>query len=191
MAKFLSEKGIMALAFDFGGCGESDGIFENQTHRMGVEDGRQSLEFLLSQNVDRTRVGIQGTSFGGYVAGMLLIDYDFIKSVVLRVPASYSDEWLNKTVHASDYKSFVSKKENWINSSSYKGIGNFSGSLLVIKSKNDELVPSECVNKYLNDAVKAKNKKMVIQDADHAFKNYPEALNEFYSLTQDWFLMTL
>lgn len=191
MAKFLSGKGIIALAFDFGGCGESDGIFENQTHRMGVKDARAGLEFLLAQNVDRTRVGIQGTSFGGYVAGMLLNDYDFIKSVVLRVPASYSDGWLNRTVHASDYKSFVSKKENWISSSSYKGISEFTGSLLVIKSRNDEIVPSECVDKYFEDAVKTKNKKMIVQNADHSFKNYPEALDEFYSLTQDWFLKTL
>lgn len=51
MAKFLSEKGMIALAFDFGGCGESDGVFANQTHRMGVENGRQALEFYaLVQN---------------------------------------------------------------------------------------------------------------------------------------------
>lgn len=191
MAKFLSEKGIMTLAFDFRGCGQSDGIFENQSHRMGVEDGRAALEFLLSQNINKNRIGIQGTSFGGYVAGMLLNDYDFIKSVVLRVPASYSDGYLDKTVHVSDYQNFVSKKENWINSSSYKGIGRFTGSLLVIKSKNDEIVPSECVDKYFEDARKVKNRKMIVQDAGHSFSDDPKGLKEFYSLVQNWFLKTL
>lgn len=191
MAKFLSGKGIIALAFDFGGCGESDGVFGNQSNRMGVEDGRAALEFLLSQNVDKRRVGIQGTSFGGYVAGMLLNDYDFIKSVVLRVPASFSDDKLDMVLNVSNAKNFFSKKENWINSSSYNGIGNFFGSLLVIKSKNDEIVPSECVDKYFNVAGRAKNKKMVVQNAGHSFSNDPKGLEEFYFLTQDWFLKTL
>lgn len=191
MAKFLSNKGMITLAFDFGGCGESTGVFENQTHRMGVEDGRAALEFLLSQNIDKKRIGIQGTSFGGYVTGMLLNDYDFIKSVVFRVPASYADEQLDTTVSASDEKDFFSIKENWIGASSYKRISNFTGNLLVIKSKNDEIVSAECVDKYLEDAKKAKNKKMVVQDAGHSLRNYPKALEEFYSLTQEWFLKTL
>ncbi len=191
MAKFLSGKGIMTLAFDFRGCGESDGVFENQTPRMGVEDGRAALEFLLRQNVDKSRVGIQGTSFGGYVAAMLLNDYDFIKSIVLRVPASFSDNQLDIAWQDSKEKNFFAKKENWINSSSYKGIGKFAGSLLIIKSKNDEIVSSECVDKYFKDAKKAKNKKMVVQNAGHSFSNDPKGLEEFHSLTQNWFLKTL
>ncbi|MDO8583308.1 MAG: prolyl oligopeptidase family serine peptidase [bacterium] len=191
MAKFLSDKGIITLAFDFGGCGESTGVFANQTHRMGVEDGRAALEFLLSQNVDKARIGIQGTSFGGYVTGMLLNDYDFIKSVALRVPASYADEQLDTIVIASDEKDFFSKKENWINASSYKGIGKFTGSLLVIKSKNDEIVSSEAVDKYFNDAKKVKNKKLIIQNAKHSFRDDPKGLEEFYRYAQNWFLETL
>lgn len=191
MAKFLANKGMITLAFDFGGCGASTGIFANQTHRMGVEDGRSALDFLLQQNVDEKRIGIQGTSFGGYVTGMLLSDYDFIKSVILRVPASYADEQLDTTVSASDEKGFFSKKENWIGASSYKGISKFTGGLLVIKSKNDEVVSSEAVDKYFEDANKAKKKKMIVQNADHSFSNDPKGLEEFYLLVQDWFLETL
>lgn len=191
MAKFLSDKGMITLSFDFGGCGESTGVFASQTHRMRIEDGRAALKFLLSQNLDKSRIGIQGTSFGGYVTGMLLNDYDFIKSVVLRVPASYADEQLDTTVSASDEKDFFSKKENWINASSYKGISKFIGSLLVIKSKNDEVVPPEAVDKYFQDAKKTKNKKMVVQNTEHAFSNDPKRLKEFHSLTQKWFLETL
>lgn len=191
MAKFLSNKGMITLAFDFGGCGESTGVFANQTHRMGVEDGRAGLEFLLSQNVDKNRIGIQGTSFGGYVTGMLLNDYDFIKSVLLRVPASYADEQLDTTVQASDEKNFFAKKENWINASSYKGISNFTGNLLVIKSKNDKIVSPEAVDKYFDDTKKAKNKKMIVQNAKHSFRDDPKGLEEFYRLAQEWFLKTL
>lgn len=112
MAESLSQKGMLTLAFDFRGCGESDGDFADQTHRMGVEDAKAGLNFLLSQNVDKGRMGIQGSSFGGYVTGMLLNNYDFIKSVVLRAPAAYSDLMLDTTVKASEEKNFFGKKEN-------------------------------------------------------------------------------
>ena len=191
MAEELSKKGFISLAFDFRGCGESDGIFENQTHGMGVEDARAGLEFLLSQNIDKTRVGIQGTSFGGYVAGMLLNEVDFIKSMVLRVPASYSDVLLNATIKTFQEVGRFSKKENWLNSSSYIGISKFTGDLLVIKSKNDEVVSAEAVDKYFEDAKAARNRKMVLQDAKHSLRDDPKAIEEFYRLTEEWFLKTL
>ena len=192
MAQELANNGMVTLAFDFRGCGQSDGIFFNtQTHRMGIEDGKAAVDFLLEQSVDKKRIGIQGTSFGGYVNGMLLKDYDFIKSVVLRVPASYSDKDLDTTISEPRERDYFSKKENWINASSYKGISNFTGYLLVIKSKNDEIVSSEAVDKYFNDAKKTKNKKMIVQNAGHSFSNDPKGLKEFYSLVQNWFLKTL
>ena len=135
MAEALARKGLITLAFDFRGCGESDGKFEEQTHKMGIEDARAGLEFLLSQNVDKKRIGIQGTSFGGYVTGMLLNDYDFIRSVVLRVPAAYSDQALN--VKANAEKGYFKKRENLINSSAYSGLEKFKGKLFVIESEKD------------------------------------------------------
>ena len=192
MAQELANNDMITLAFDFGGCGESDGIFDNQTHRMGVEDGKSALNFLLSQNVDKNRIGIQGTSFGGYVAGMLLKDYEFIKSVVLRVPAAYSDSQLDTTVQASDEENFFSKKENWIDSSSYNGLINFKGHLLVIRSEKDELVSEEAVNKYYDVAIKAKEKKLYVhKNAGHSFVDNPVGLKEFHRITVDWFLKTL
>lgn len=190
MAEKLSENGIYSLTFDFRGCGVSDGIFANQTHRMGVEDGKAGLEFLLDQNVDRNRIGIQGTSFGGYVVGMLLNEYDFIKSVVLRVPAAYSDQTFN--VKADVEEGYFRKRENWINSSAYKGLENFKADLLVIESEKDELLPSEEVKKYYNVTKMASKRKLYIQKgAGHSFNGNPEGLKFFHKITVDWFLETL
>lgn len=192
MAEALSNKGMITLAFDFRGCGESDGVFANQTHRMGIQDGKAGLEFLLSQNIDRSRVGIQGTSFGGYVSGMLLGEYDFVRSVVLRVPAAYTDKQLDTTVRAGDEENFFAKKENWIDSSSYQGLANYKGNLLVIRSENDELIPQEEVNKYYDIATHAKKRSLFIhKNAGHSLSDNPKALQEFHKITIDWFLETL
>jgi len=190
MAQKLAKNGILALAFDFRGCGESDGEFENQTHAMGVEDGKAGLEFLLKQNVDRDRIGIQGTSFGGYVTGMVLNDYDFIKSVVLRVPSAHSKITLISKRMPSD--NYFQKRENWENSGSYAGLARFKGNLLVIETEKDELLPSEVVQKYYIIAINALKRKLYIQkNAGHSLSNNPKAMEEFYKITVDWFLETL
>ena len=190
MSESLVQKGIMALAFDFRGCGESDGEFRNQTHKMGIEDGKAALEFLLTQNVDRQRIGIQGTSFGGYVTGMILNDYDFIKSVVLRVPAAYSRiTFISKPTPTDNY---FQKRENWENSGSYNGFAKFQGSLLVIRSERDEVIMEEAVNKYYNVAVNAVKRKLYVQkSAGHSLSDNPKGEREFNKITVDWFLDTL
>jgi len=194
MAESLAQKGIIGLAFDFRGCGESDGEYKNQTHRMGVKDATAGLQFLLEQNIDRKKVGIQGTSFGGYVTGMLLNDpqYQFVKSIVLRVPAAYSDSFLDTTVHASEEKDFFLKKGNWIKASSYKGLAQFMGDLLVIRSEKDELILAEAVNKYYEIAVKAKRRELSIhKNAGHSLSDNPKGLKEFHEMVVKWFLNTL
>ena len=190
MASRLAENGVLTLAFDFRGCGESDGEFENQTHRMGIEDGKAALEFLLSQDVDRNRIGIQGTSFGGFVTGMILNNYDFIKSVVLRVPAVYSDKDLD--IKARIEKSRFKSIENWTNISSYKGLEKFKGSLLVIESEKEEVLLPEEVKDYYNVAINAAERKLFTQkNAGHNLNGNPEAKIEFNRITVDWFLETL
>lgn len=195
MAKKLSENGVMSLAFDFRGCGESDGNLSDQTHLMGIEDGRAGLQFLLLQNIDRNRVGIEGTSFGGYVAAMILPDFDFVKSVALRVPASYSDREFNTSLEsfrALRRKGYFKKRENWIDSSAYKNIAKFSGSLLVIRSEFDETITDEAVNKYYEDAKNAVKRDLYLQKgAGHDFHSDPKGLKLFHEITVDWFLKTL
>src|SRR3989304_2760892 len=193
MAEKLAEKGILTLAFDFRGCGKSDGIFKNQTHRMGITDGDAGLNFILKQKVDRKRIGIQGSSFGGYVACMILEKYSFfVKSLVLRVPAAYSDSMLDTTISADDEKDFFGKEDNWINSSSYKAIEKYKGSLLVIQSQHDEIILDRAVRKYYDLAFKAKRKRYFMQKgAKHSIHDNYKARKEFNELTIGWFQKTL
>lgn len=192
MAKSLAAKGIIALAFDFRGCGRSDGNFIDQTHLMGIEDGDAAVNFLLGQNVEIGRIGIQGSSFGGYVAAMLLDRYPFIKSLVLRVPAVYADSFLDTTVSAGEEKDFFGDKDNWVDASSYKKIAKFKGDLLVIQSEKDELIPQHAVRKYYDIALKVTSKKYFVQkNARHSIHDNPKARKEFNELTVKWFLETL
>jgi len=188
-AEALAKEGVLTLAFDFRGCGESDGIFEEQTHSDAIEDAKAGLDFLLSQNVDKERVGICGGSFGGYLAGYILPDY-VIKSLVFRVPAAFSDRFLSSRIKRDNESKFFEDKNNWDTSSSYKNISKFKGPILILKAENDEMVPAEVVDAYYNRATSSIKKELrVIKGADHRFSG--DLINQFYDLTKGWFLQTL
>ncbi len=191
IAKRLAEKGICALAFDFRGCGKSDGIFEEQTNENGIEDAASSLAFLLKQNVDKARIGICGTSFGGYVAVMILPKQPFVKSVLLRAPASYAKKILKAPTSEESEKGFFKKRDNWEDSAAYERIQSYRGSLLVVKCERDGWLEDEMVERYYNEAIKTKQRKLkVLEGADHALTNQA-MLERFYDLIEEWFIKTL
>ena len=191
ISKRLAKKGIMALCFDFRGCGVSDGVFKNQTQRMGIDDARAGLEFLLSQNVDRKRIGIMGTSFGGFVAAILMSEFDYIKSLILRAPAIFPEEIMDINVDDLRAYSYI-EKEKWLSSIAYDGISKFKGNLLVIQSEKDEVVHDWIVQNYFDRAENATKKELYVQKgAGHSLHATPDLLKEFYELIFDWFVKTL
>lgn len=193
VAESLAKNGILTLAFDFRGCGESDGAYEEQTHKNAIEDAGAGLDFLLNQNVDRKRIGICGGSFGGYVGAYILPEYPFIISVVFRVPAAFSDKFLSARIKRGSELSefdFFKNRKNWEDSPTYKNISAFKGPFLVIKAEKDEVVPPEVVDKYYDKATSSSKRRLeVIKGADHRLSG--EWLNQFNKLTKDWFLKTL
>ncbi len=191
ISKRLEEKGFMALAFDFRGCGVSDGVFKDQTQRMGIDDARAGLNFLLEQNVDKNRIGIMGTSFGGFVAAILMNEFDYIKSLVLRVPAIFPEEIMDINVDNLRVYSYIDRKK-WLTSIAYDGISKFKGDLLVIQSEKDDVVRDWIVQNYYDRANNAAKRELFVQrGAGHSLHATPKSLKEFYELTFDWFLKTL
>ena len=85
-ARRFVEAGFATLAFDYRGFGESDGPRGRLIPQEQVNDIRNAITFLEAQpEVDGSRIGLWGTSFGGahvpYVAG---ID-DRVKAAVAQV----------------------------------------------------------------------------------------------------------
>lgn len=191
ISKRFADRGFVALAFDFRGCGESDGNFPNQTQRMGIDDARAGLNFLLNQNVDKNRIGIMGTSYGGFVAAILMSEFDYIKSLVLRAPAIFPEEIMDINVDDLRIYSYI-ERDKWLSSIAYDGISNFKGNLLVIQEEKDEVVKSWIVQNYYDRAINAVNKQLFVQkNAKHSLLDDPKLLEQFYKLTFDWFVKTL
>ena len=67
LVRYLCESGIAALRFNFRGVGGSEGIFDGGTGE--ISDAVEALNFLsLQDEIDPTRIGVAGYSFGAAVA---------------------------------------------------------------------------------------------------------------------------
>ncbi|MBK7972319.1 MAG: alpha/beta fold hydrolase [Deltaproteobacteria bacterium] len=66
LANELAARGFPALRFDFAGCGDSEGSFEDMTYTREVEDLRGAVALVRNRGVDR--FALFGSSMGGAVA---------------------------------------------------------------------------------------------------------------------------
>lgn len=68
-ARRFASGGILALRFDFRGCGESEGDFEELSIGGEIGDAAKALEFVRGRgDVRRDRAGLLGMSLGGSIA---------------------------------------------------------------------------------------------------------------------------
>jgi len=188
----FAKRGILSLAFNFRGCGRSEGDYFSQTHQDAFEDAKTAFKFLLKQNVDPNKIGIIGGSFGGFIAAMILPEI-ITKSLVLLSPSAHDDPKTTKLDIGPLEKEieYFADKNNWLDSVGYKNIANFTGRLLVIKSENDENVPAFVVDRYFEKAVSSSKKEMrIIKGADHRLSTQRMRDNAF-RLMLNWFLETL
>jgi len=64
----LSQEGMALLRFDFRGCGESEGTLEQSTVTARISDLSSAIQFVWSHPDLGNRIGLLGSSLGGYVS---------------------------------------------------------------------------------------------------------------------------
>ena len=188
LAKRISEKGIVGMAFNYRGAGLSNGAFEDQTLEMGIQDATAALNFLLSlEIVNKEKIGICGGSFGGFLAALLSSKFS-IKSLILNVPAAYSELDLTKQ---RDFAGELNKR-TFRDSKAYEEISLYKGKLLIIESEFDNVLLPGMVKEYLNRANSASKKEhYLLKGAKHRVSNNPPIRKILTKKIIDWFLKTL
>jgi uncharacterized protein len=90
MPPMLAEKGIASFLFDFQGLGFSGGERRNLTLSIGLEDMKNAMQQVLSEpKIDKERIGLFGSSFGGNVAILYASSSPLIKAIGLKSPVSF------------------------------------------------------------------------------------------------------
>ena len=89
----LVKSSIAALRFNFRGVGNSSGSYGEG---VGEQDDLQAaLDFLsILKEIDSSRIGLAGYSFGGMVAAHVAIKDNRIKQLALISPALNETDWI-------------------------------------------------------------------------------------------------
>lgn len=189
-AEEISKLGFVCLTLDLRGHGESAGKIDLFSREDHLEDIKAAFKYLSNlKDIDPNRIGILGSSYGGYLSAVALNFLKF-KWLILRVPALYFDEGFDTPTDKlikENPQAFTSSDLTPENCLALKGITNFPGDILLIESEKDEIIPHPVIENYLS-IIKDRNKLTyrVMKGAGHHFWNNPEFDEVYLDIVIDW-----
>lgn len=159
--------GATCLTFDLGGHGESAGCLDRLTPMNHMNDLLTAYDLLVKQDgVAPDRVGACGGSYGAYLASFLT-KHRRVSRVLLRAPALYADDLFGVPFAQSRNLSATVTAPRLSSA-----LHDFKGSLLVVESGNDEVIPTGVIDWYVG--ARGGAQRTVLEGALHALVNEAE-----------------
>jgi len=192
LASRLYDAGFACLRFNYRGCGEgrgkSEGNFEDTTLSRRIQDYRAALDFVETIPVDKNRLGVIGSSFGGTVA-IAAQDTRIKAMVTMATPCRFkvpAEEQFREYQARGflDLSSGRRLKTQFLHDIQHYDVGKIGCPLLIIHGSADEDIPVENAH-HLYEKAKAPKRLKVIEGGNHGF-NDPSHLEQVISLTADW-----
>lgn len=204
IASDVVEQGMIAIRFDFNGCGQSDGLFQNMTVPSEIDDLKHVIDWAWQQPWTEN-ISLVGHSQGGVVVSMTAgeLGADKIKcEALLAAAAVLRDDAIRGTTQGANYDPYNLKGDyvelpprmdgqtlkvgkNYINTAMnlpiYETAENYTGPVLILHGTHDRIVPYTYSERYHE---KLKNSQIrLISDEDHTFSN---TYKESALLVADW-----
>lgn len=204
IADDVVEQGMIAVRFDFDGCGESDGLFQNMTVPSEIVDLKDIISWVNKQPWTEN-ISLVGHSQGGVVVSMTAGELGAGKikcEVLLAAAAVLRDDAIRGNTQGVTYDPYNPKGEyielprrmngeslklgkNYIETAMnlpiYETAGNYAGPALIIHGTHDRIVPYTYSQRYHE---KLKDSEIrLISDEDHSFNN---TCKETALLVADW-----
>lgn len=204
ISKDVVEQGMIAVRFDFNGCGKSDGKFQNMTVPSEIEDLKCVINWVRKQSWTEN-ISLVGHSQGGVVVSMTageLGDKEIKCEVLLAAAAVLRDDAIRGTTQGTTYDPYNLKGDyvelprrvngetlkvgkNYIltamNLPIYETAQEYGGPVLIIHGTHDRIVPYTYSERYHE---KLKNSEIkLISDDDHSFNN---TCDETALMVSDW-----
>ena len=176
--------GIALLRFDFRGCGESEGITSGTTVSDRLADLRAAIEFGRSYPRIGSRIGLMGSSLGGYVSLIESGDEEDIRAVVTwATPYTLAglEERRGQGEMALLGEQFFGDLRGHDLAPALGKVRN----CLVIHGDRDELVPVEQA-RMIYERLNAPKKMEIIEGGDHRL-THPHHREKALEMTLEWF----
>lgn len=113
LARDLAAQNVACLRFDFRGCGESDGRFQDLTVQTLLEDLRTVIAAIDSlPGCDPTRLGLVGSSFGAYTAAQLSREINALRCLVFWAPVADVRDLVHRQMPEAAWK--LLRSQGWV-----------------------------------------------------------------------------
>jgi pimeloyl-ACP methyl ester carboxylesterase len=171
----------VCLTFDLSGHGEDAPNLDRYSINDHLQDVIAGYDFLVShQTVDPTRIGVCGASYGGLLS-ILLTDSRHVKRLLLRAPSLVGDAASQGGRPAAVFDPLLRARKHL---DSLAALAHYQGSVLIVESEKDEVIPHANIEAYLRSA--PGSKLQVIPNATHALTN-PVWDAAFVTSITSWF----
>ena len=166
LSELLLARGMVSCRFDYHGCGESGGDISETSLTIRIRDLETILAHLLTrQSVDRSRVAILGSSFGGATALVEAAKNPGIRCVALWATPYMLDAKKDASIDGILFKPLI--YEDFSRYDLLAEARKVSRGL-VVHGEQDEVVPA-FEGKTIYDNLKEPKKFELIRGADHTF----------------------
>jgi len=176
--RFCGE-GLAVLRFDFRGCGESGGLFEETSLTGRIEDLESALDFVEEQGYES--VGVMGSSLGGTVSILTAAKDKRVKALVTWATPCY----LNELFRGEVIQGFEKLRQDVSKYDVVKAVKEVHCPVLIVHGSLDEQVPLSHANILYDNANEPRDVE-IIEGADHRLTN-PIHRRRAVELTLDWF----
>ncbi len=190
LLKSLNQTGIGVIRFDFNGCGQSEGKFEDMTVTNEIDDLINVIAYAQQLSVTKN-ISLLGHSQGGVVTSMVAGRCGFPQiecEVLLSAAAVLRDDALRGMTHGGHFDPWHLYENSYtvgggktigrpyIQSAMtlpiYETAANYSGPALVINGMADVVVPYTYAERY--HSVLTNSSIQLIPGEDHSYNTTPE-----------------
>jgi pimeloyl-ACP methyl ester carboxylesterase len=144
--------GVACLTVDLGGHGKSTGELAEMTPRDHADDVTAAYDALAGRpEVDPTRIGVCGASYGGYLAAVLTGRRD-VRQLLLRAPALYDDDLFDQPL------SVPRRSAGGVAPTiATRNLSTSDRDVLLVESGADEVIPPAVITAYLRACPQARH----------------------------------
>lgn len=190
-AREIAALGCVCLTLDLSGHARTEAQREKVSRERNLRDVLGGFEILVAHpQVDRERIAVVGSSYGGYLAA-ILTEARAVRWLGLRAPALYRDAgWQLPKLQLHLEQDLVTYRRSFVPATGNRALracARFPGDVLIVESERDDVVPQPVIASYRAACTEARSLTYrCIRGADHALSD-EASQREYTQLLTQWF----
>lgn len=201
LAAALAARGIASLRIDFAGSGDSEESDLSLDYPSMVADATASLEYLAADGaIDPAELAVLGLSRGGSIAATMagtlpgvaaLVSWSGAVSNGVDEDPDGHDEardngYLAVDLGDRDFRLSLAWFDTIENSHPLDDVVGYTGPVLAVVGSDDDIVPPEVSENFIDASASPDKSLHVIDGADHGFTAEQQYGDEAIAVTTDW-----